>query len=496
MTCRRGSSAKCCRWRRADAVPAAQLAQPSDIADLRQEVYVRVCEAAQKQIPDTPSPSSSTTARNLLIDRVRHEQVVPIEAVADLEALGVAVDDARPRTSAMARDELRRLQAALDRLPPRCREAVVLAASKACRGREIAQRMGITEATVSEHLTNGLRALADMSTANARPREASMSDAATRYRTPRRRLASSAATSGRGAKTTRTELDAWLARIARASRRLSGASKRAWSAGRTPRRSANPHRRTARRKPRAASVPLLFGAAAAVAAIAVCGVRRLRPSSDDSRKQTYATTVGGRETLALADGSQIELNTDTVLRIASHAHAPQSLARQGRSLFPDQARCGPSLRRAWRATTASPISAPNSSSAATTGRLEVARHGRPRAARCRKRHRASSRLLAPGDVVVATANTIEAQRNRSRRCPTNSAGARPSGLRSHHACRRSRRIQPLQQPQADRRRRENRALTIDGTFQANNVELFARVARDVLKLKVETRGDNTVVSAR
>ena len=70
-------------------------------------------------------PFVFATARNLLIDRVRREQVVPIEAVADLDALDIAIDAPGPDRNAMARDELRRLHAALDQLPPRCREVVV-----------------------------------------------------------------------------------------------------------------------------------------------------------------------------------------------------------------------------------------------------------------------------------------------------------------------------------------------------------------------------------
>jgi RNA polymerase sigma-70 factor (ECF subfamily) len=98
----------------------------ADIADLRQDVYARVFEAAQKQIPDNAKRFLLATARNLLIDRVRREQVVPIEAVADLDALGVAIDEPGPDRNVMARDELRRVQAALDRLPPRAREALLL----------------------------------------------------------------------------------------------------------------------------------------------------------------------------------------------------------------------------------------------------------------------------------------------------------------------------------------------------------------------------------
>lgn len=133
-----------------------------DIEDLRQEVYVRVCEAAQKQLPEQAKPFVLMTARNLLIDRVRREQVVPIEAVADLEALGLAMDAPGPERTLIARDELRAVQAALEKLPPRCREAVVLGKIEGLTGREIARRMGIAEGTVSEHLANGISILADL----------------------------------------------------------------------------------------------------------------------------------------------------------------------------------------------------------------------------------------------------------------------------------------------------------------------------------------------
>ena len=68
----------------------------SDIVDLRQEVYMRVFEAAKVQIPDRTRNFVLTTARNLLINRVLHEQVVPIEAVADVEALRVLLRDDQP----------------------------------------------------------------------------------------------------------------------------------------------------------------------------------------------------------------------------------------------------------------------------------------------------------------------------------------------------------------------------------------------------------------
>jgi RNA polymerase sigma-70 factor (ECF subfamily) len=134
----------------------------SDIADLRQDIYERVCLAAQESRPDSTKAFVFRTARNLLVDRIRREHVVPIEAVEDVDALGTAIDEPGPERSAIARDELRRLQTALDRLPPRAREAIVLGRIEGLAGNEIATRMGITEGVVSRHLASGITALADM----------------------------------------------------------------------------------------------------------------------------------------------------------------------------------------------------------------------------------------------------------------------------------------------------------------------------------------------
>jgi RNA polymerase sigma-70 factor (ECF subfamily) len=134
----------------------------ADIDDLLQEVYMRLIAGAQKEIPAQTKAFVFSTARNLLIDRVRREQVVPIEAVADLDALGVAIDEQGPDRNVMARDELRRVQAALDRLPPRAREALLLRRVDGLSRAEIAQRMGIGEGTVKEYLSESVCALADM----------------------------------------------------------------------------------------------------------------------------------------------------------------------------------------------------------------------------------------------------------------------------------------------------------------------------------------------
>jgi RNA polymerase sigma-70 factor (ECF subfamily) len=134
----------------------------SDIKDLLQDVYLKVCDAALKERPRSARALVFTIARHLLINRVRDSQVIPIEAVADLDALSAAADEPGPDRGAIARDELRRLQAAIDRLPPRAREALTLRQIEGLSRREIAQRMSISEETVKEYLATGLRTLSDM----------------------------------------------------------------------------------------------------------------------------------------------------------------------------------------------------------------------------------------------------------------------------------------------------------------------------------------------
>jgi len=131
----------------------------SDIADLRQDVYVQVFNAAHKEIPTHTRAFVFQTARNLLLNRLRREHVVPIEAVADVDALSAAMDVPGQERAVIARDELRRLQGALDRLPPRCREVVILGRIEGLSGRVISTRLGITQQAVSVHLINGIRAL-------------------------------------------------------------------------------------------------------------------------------------------------------------------------------------------------------------------------------------------------------------------------------------------------------------------------------------------------
>jgi RNA polymerase sigma factor (sigma-70 family) len=134
----------------------------SDIADLRQEVYTRVFEAARERIPDNPKRFLLTCARNLLINLVRREQVVPMETFADFEALGIAADAPESDCAVIEQEELRRLEAALDQLPARTREAIALAYFDGLSRKQIAERMGVTQSAASHFIANGALILGDI----------------------------------------------------------------------------------------------------------------------------------------------------------------------------------------------------------------------------------------------------------------------------------------------------------------------------------------------
>jgi RNA polymerase sigma factor (sigma-70 family) len=131
-----------------------------DVADLRQETYARVYQAASVARPSAPRAFLFATAHNLMADRIRHERVVSIEAVGDIEALNVPMDGLSTEDLIGTREELRRLAEALDRLPTRCREVVWLRRVEGLSQREAAEALGISVKAIEQHMSKGARLLA------------------------------------------------------------------------------------------------------------------------------------------------------------------------------------------------------------------------------------------------------------------------------------------------------------------------------------------------
>jgi len=131
----------------------------SEIADLQQEAYIRICQAARRARPLQTKSFLFLVVRNLMIDRLRQKNVVSIETMSDMEWMAVSDNEPTPEDHVASRQELQVVQNALSTLPGRCREVVLLRKVQGHSQREVARRMGITEETVEHQLAKGLRVL-------------------------------------------------------------------------------------------------------------------------------------------------------------------------------------------------------------------------------------------------------------------------------------------------------------------------------------------------
>jgi RNA polymerase sigma factor (sigma-70 family) len=134
---------------------------PDSVSDLRQDVYVKVYEAAEKEIPVLAKAFVFTVARHLLIDRARQSQVASIVAHGLPDEVNDYVDELSPERHALARERLGLFARALAALPPRCREVVELRKISGLSQRAVAEQLGITEGTVEKQIAKGVRVLAD-----------------------------------------------------------------------------------------------------------------------------------------------------------------------------------------------------------------------------------------------------------------------------------------------------------------------------------------------
>ncbi len=234
-------------------------------------------------------------------------------------------------------------------------------------------------------------------------------------------------------------------------------------------------------------------AAAAVVATAI-GFAAVPYFKEKSNVQSYSTTVGGRETLALADGTQIELNTDTAVRVDISPERRLVWLDRGEAFFqvthdanrPFVVTVGD--RRITDIGTKFVIRRDESRMkvAVIEGEVELAsisaQSGAPK-------------LLKRGDVAVATGNTVAISR-KTQRTLANELGWQRGVIVFDNV---------TLAEAASEFNRYNREkiviadpaiaqITIGATLPANDVPAFARVAQKIFGLHVERQGQTIVIS--
>lgn len=237
--------------------------------------------------------------------------------------------------------------------------------------------------------------------------------------------------------------------------------------------------------------PVSVGIAAALALIALIGVGAMNLVLHP-QDRIYSTPVGGHEKIVFADGTKVELNTDTVLRTRMNTDQRIVWLEKGEAYFqvkhdsvhPFTVMVG--NRRVTDLGTAFLVRRDES-------RMELAVvQGKVRfdagAAR-------QASTLTSGDVVTASGNTVS-EAKKSESALQNELGWRRGvlvfdnttlAIAAEEFNRYNRQKIVITDPAAAR-------LAMVGTFPIHDVAAFTDAAEDIFKLRVENRGSEIVIS--
>ena len=126
-----------------------------DVDDIAQESYLRIWRRQSVQPVRNAKAFLFTIAHRLTIDWLRREKSSVITAVENLEAVAVS-EEGKSTAEVVADAEITALLvSAIEALPARCREVVVLRKFKLLSARETALQLGLKEATVEMQLSRG-----------------------------------------------------------------------------------------------------------------------------------------------------------------------------------------------------------------------------------------------------------------------------------------------------------------------------------------------------
>jgi RNA polymerase sigma-70 factor (ECF subfamily) len=125
----------------------------TDIDNLIQETFARILRARDAGPVRSPKAFLFATARNTAIDLLRREQIVQLDGSASIDVL----DETPGTIETLSREqELCLLEQAVESLPERCRQILILKKIEGLSYAEIGEQLGITSNTISAQLTIGV----------------------------------------------------------------------------------------------------------------------------------------------------------------------------------------------------------------------------------------------------------------------------------------------------------------------------------------------------
>ena len=143
-----------------------------DVDDLVQESYLRVWRRQlTRPISAVTGPVTASVksflfqvGRRLAIDSLRRHRASPIDtaAVTDFAPSCVTAEQTNSRDAACSQQEFELLLKAIDTLPARCREVIVLRKLQGKSLAETAVALGISQETAQVHTRRGLQKIQEM----------------------------------------------------------------------------------------------------------------------------------------------------------------------------------------------------------------------------------------------------------------------------------------------------------------------------------------------
>lgn len=122
-----------------------------EASDLLQDTFVRILQIDSTAIVDEDA-YLRTTALNLARDFSRRAKTVAKYVTTVDEPAEIAEAGLDPQQTCEATEKVRQLYAAIDNLPPRCREVFVLRRFHDLSPDDIAEKLGISRNMVEKHL--------------------------------------------------------------------------------------------------------------------------------------------------------------------------------------------------------------------------------------------------------------------------------------------------------------------------------------------------------
>ena len=138
---------------------ARRLKNPSDAEDLLHSAFVKFHQYQQENKVTDPAAFLIKTACNLGIDNFRRRK----KTANACEAEGL--EDKTPLQDEVvaSRERLKRVQAGIDRLPPKTRDIFIMHRWHEMKYQEIADRLGISVSSVEKHMASAMLSLSNWS---------------------------------------------------------------------------------------------------------------------------------------------------------------------------------------------------------------------------------------------------------------------------------------------------------------------------------------------